>query len=84
MNNEITKFSTFTQLKNLSKRVQQISYSLNATEKRFPIPAEALTESELENITRLYLAFGIEIQNISEEFAKIYDEYKAEEKKSKS
>lgn len=74
MNSEIDKYKLVIQLINLFQRVNQLSWSADQTKKRYSFP-EAMTEQELEQLTKVYITLGEEIQKIGKEWKKIYKEY---------
>jgi hypothetical protein len=73
--NEIESFAKLQRLINIFQRVSQISWSSDQTRKRYPAP-EVMSPSEIESLTRLYLALGLDIEEIYKEWLKEYKEYK--------
>jgi len=79
--NKIDNFGRLLVLIKLFQKVSQISWSSDQTRKRYPAP-EAMTEAEIEQITRVYFALGIDIEDVYREWSKIYKEYKNHENKN--
>ena len=74
MNTEIDKYNFLVQLINVFQRVNQLSWSADQTKKRYPSP-EAMTETELENLTKVYVVLGEEIEKINKEWKRIKKTY---------
>lgn len=81
MNNmdKIDKFARLQRLINLFQRVNQISWSSDQSRKRYPTP-EMMTDEEVDSLTRLFLALGLDIKEIYEDWKKEFEEYKKSEK----
>ena len=76
--NELQDIELFQQLNELRKifqKVGELSYTANQAKKRYPAP-EAMTSDEMEKLVRMYLALGLDIEQIHKDWKKIYDRYK--------
>ena len=69
------KLNLLTKLTNLFQRVNQVSYVSDQTRKRFP-PIETITEEQMEQLIKLFLSLGFDIEGIYEDWKRIYKEYK--------
>jgi len=76
---EIDRFNRLQKLISLFQRVNQLSWSADQSRKRYPNP-EAMTNDEMEALTRVFLALGYDIEEIYKEWVKQYDDYKKSEK----
>lgn len=76
---EIDSFARLQKLISLFQRVNQLSWTSDQTRKRYPAP-EAMTQEEIEALTRLYLALGLDLEDMTKEWAEMYKEYKKNEK----
>lgn len=66
MNNSTVKiFSDISELRNILKQVQQLSWTITQFEKKYPF--EHVQEWELEEIKTAYLKFGEQLIKIAEE-----------------
>jgi hypothetical protein len=72
---QIEAFAKLQKLISLFQRINQLSWTSDQTRKRYPNP-ELMTEEEVEALTRAYLALGFDIKQMSEEWEKIYKEFK--------
>lgn len=68
--NNIKLFGKAQQLKRISKRIQQLSYSLNKIEQRFEL--ETLEDKELYDLVEIYLQTLNELKIIFNEI-KLYE-----------
>ena len=74
---DIQQLRRLIKLRNLFARIKQLSWNLSMTEKRYPSP-EAMNTSELEELTKLYLALGMDLESAVEEWREYYKKYKEE------
>jgi len=72
---DIQKFTKLQRLISLFQRINQLSWTSDQTRKRYPAP-EAMTNEEVEALTRSYLALGMDIEMIYKEWKNEYDTYK--------
>jgi len=79
-NSEIDKYACLQRLISLFQRISQISWTFDQTRKRYPTP-EMMTEVEVEALTRVFLALGLDVEEIYKEWKKEYAEYKKNETK---
>ena len=79
-NSEIDKYACLQRLISLFHRVSQISWTSDQTRKRYPAP-EVMTDTEIESITRVFLALGLDLEDVYREWKKEYAEYKKNETK---
>lgn len=73
--NDIELFSQLQRLITIFMRVNQLSWTSDQTRKRYPAP-EAMTKQEMEALLRSYLALGLDIESIYQDWKKEYDKYK--------
>jgi len=73
--NDLEAYERYRQLQTLIDHIKRVSFYANETQKRYPY-AEAMTQEELEQLTRIYLAMFLDVEDIYKEFKKIYAEYK--------
>ena len=71
---DIKQLQKLIKLKNLFAKIKQLSWNVSTTEKRYPSP-EAMTYEELEELTRLFLALGMDLEDAAKEWKKLYKEY---------
>lgn len=71
---DISNYRRLLQLKDIFARVKQISWNASSTEKRYPGP-EAMTPSEMEELTRTYLALGYDIEELAKEWKELKKQY---------
>lgn len=71
---DINKFSRLQRLISIFQRVNQLSWTSDQTRKRYPAP-EAMTDEEIEALTRSYLALGMDIESVYKDWLKEYKEY---------
>jgi hypothetical protein len=69
----------FLQLRSLYKRLQQVSWTVTSTEKRFP-PFEEMNNEQLEEVLRIYLAMTFDIEDVAKEMNKLYKQYQNDKK----
>lgn len=74
---DIKQLQRLIKLKNLFAQIKQLSWNVSTTEKRYPAP-EAMTFTELEELTKLFLALGFDLESAAKEWKKFYKEYKEE------
>jgi hypothetical protein len=75
--NDIEDFKRLQKLISLFQRVNQLSWTADQTRKRYPAP-EAMTLQEIKSLIRLYLALGMDIEDIYKEWKEEYKKYKDE------
>ena len=73
--NKIDKFNRLQRLVNIFQRINQISWSADQSRKRYPTP-EQMTDEEINSLTKLFLALGLDVEDIYLEWKKLYKEYK--------
>ena len=74
---DIKQLKRLIKLKNLFAQVKQLSWNVSTTEKRYPAP-EAMTSAELKELTKLFLALGMDLEAAAKDWKKLYKEYKDE------
>lgn len=74
MKTDIEIFTKLQRLITLFQRVNQLSWTADQTKKRYPAP-EAMTRSEIEQLTKTYLALGFDIESIYEDWKKEYKQF---------
>ncbi len=74
---DIKQLQRLIRLKNLFAQIKQLSWTVSMTEKRYPAP-EAMTFTELEELTRLFFALGSDLESAAKEWKEFYKEYKDE------
>lgn len=73
MNSDKTEFQKLTSLINLFQRIKQLSFVADRTGKRYP-PMEMLTDTEVIQLKRDYLALGLDIEDVYMEWKKLYEQ----------
>ncbi len=76
---DIEIFTRLQRLITLFQRVNQLSWNSDQARKRYPSP-EAMTNDEMLQLIKMYLALGFDIEAIYEDWTKEYKEYKDENK----
>ena len=77
MINEESDINLFTRLQKiitLFQRINKLSWTSDQARKRYPAP-EAMSNEEVKALFRLYLALGLDIEEIYKEWKKIYNAY---------
>lgn len=72
--NEIEEFQFLVRLLKLVDEIKRISFYADQSRKRFPIP-EAMTRKEIQDLVKLYMALGFDIESIHEEWKELYGQY---------
>lgn len=68
---EMERYSELVEIRDLLKYVQQLSWNINNAEKKFPL--ESLLDSDYDELLKIYIKFGEEVNGIAHEFReKIY------------
>ena len=71
----MTLFGKLLIAREILKKIQQISWNVNAMERRYP-PTEAMTSEELDEMYRFYLALHFDLEEASKTLKKLYQDYK--------
>jgi len=66
---DIQTFKHLQKLLNIFQMVNQLSWTVDQTRKRYPLP-EAMTTNELEMMIKLYMSYGNDLELIYNEFLK--------------
>lgn len=72
--NDIESYRLFKSVQEIVDRIKRVSFYLDQTQKRYPMP-EAMPKDEFLTLTKLYLAFYLDIEDIQKDFKKVYDGY---------
>ena len=70
---ELDYYSLLIRLRLIFKLVQQLSWIIAKTEKRYPTP-EDMTNEDVEKLAKLYLSLGHELKDITEKWEKMIKE----------
>lgn len=72
--NDIKLWAIFTKVRSAMKKIQQLSYVIAKTEDRYP-SLESMTPEELNELIRIYLALGLDIETAYEDWKEAKKEY---------
>ncbi len=70
---EIEYYSLLIRLRLIFKLVQQLSWIVDQTEKRYTTP-ESMTNEEIKELTKLYMALETELREVYDKFQTIKKE----------
>ena len=70
---EISQYALLMKLTGLFQRINQASWTANDAKKRYPAP-EAMTNQEVEQLTKFYITWLEEIKEITKEVNKVLKE----------
>lgn len=77
MKEDIKAFQKLQRLITLFQRINQLSWNADQAKKRYPLP-EAMTKEEMKALTKIYLALGLDIEDIYQDWIKEYKEFQNE------
>ena len=74
MKSELANYRRLVKLINLFQQINQISWTVDQTRKRYPV-LESMTNDEIEQLSKVFLALGFDIETWVKEWKKLYKEY---------
>ena len=72
MKNDLKLTNRYLKYRSLSKRIQQLSFSLNETEK--DVRFSEVTPQQKQQFCTIYENFGLDVEDISKSFQRIKEE----------
>jgi len=69
---QIASYRELIKLKNILKRIQQLSWNVTQFNKRFPL--ENANSSSYSELKKAFLEFGEEVKDISQDFIQLQNE----------
>lgn len=72
--NDIELFSRLQRLISIFQKINQLSWVADQTKKRYPTP-ESMTSEEIISLTKMFLALGVDIEEVYLAWKKEYEVY---------